>query len=171
MPRYVAFLRGVSPMNLRMADLRRCLEDSGFGRVVTVRSSGNVAFDTSLRTEDAVVEGLARAMDAHLAQGFFTLVRAQRALQELVAADPFEALVLPPLAKRLVSFLPEPPQPVPALPIEAAGASILAVRGRDVLSMYLPNPQGPEFMKLIEQAFGTDITTRTWDSVRKCAEA
>ena len=33
MPRYVAFLRGVSPMNARMADLRRCFEVAGFGNV------------------------------------------------------------------------------------------------------------------------------------------
>jgi hypothetical protein len=27
------------------------------------------------------------------------------------------------------------------------------------------------FMSLIEKAFGTEITTRTWDTVRKCAAA
>src|SRR5512145_3139423 len=42
--RYVAFLRGVSPMNLRMADLKRCLEDEGFKDVRTLLSSGNVVF-------------------------------------------------------------------------------------------------------------------------------
>lgn len=30
MPRYVAFLRGVSPMNLKMPDLKHCLENAGF---------------------------------------------------------------------------------------------------------------------------------------------
>ena len=45
MARYVAFLRGVSPMNARMADLRRSFEAAGFANVVTVLSSGNVVFD------------------------------------------------------------------------------------------------------------------------------
>jgi len=44
MPRYVAFLRGVSPMNLKMADLKACFEKMGFTDVRTVLSSGNVVF-------------------------------------------------------------------------------------------------------------------------------
>lgn len=43
--RYAALLRGVSPMNCRMADLRRALEAAGFENVVTVLSSGNAVFD------------------------------------------------------------------------------------------------------------------------------
>ena len=44
MPRYVAFLRGVSPMNAKMAELKRCFEHAGFEEVKTVLSSGNVVF-------------------------------------------------------------------------------------------------------------------------------
>jgi hypothetical protein len=32
-------------------------------------------------------------------------------------------------------------------------------------------PKGPVFMSLLERTFGTDITTRTLDTVRKCASA
>jgi hypothetical protein len=39
MPRYVAFLRGVSPMNASMTELARCLETAGFD-VKTVLASG-----------------------------------------------------------------------------------------------------------------------------------
>jgi hypothetical protein len=42
MRRYVAFLRGVNPMNAKMAELRRCFETAGFTDVRTVLSSGNV---------------------------------------------------------------------------------------------------------------------------------
>ena len=34
-----------------------------------------------------------------------------------------------------------------------------------------PNPRGPVFMTLLERLFGTEATTRTWDTVRKCAAA
>jgi uncharacterized protein (DUF1697 family) len=44
MPRYVAFLRGVSPMNASMPALKRCFEATGFTDVRTLLSSGNVAF-------------------------------------------------------------------------------------------------------------------------------
>jgi uncharacterized protein (DUF1697 family) len=45
MPRYLAFLRGVSPMNAKMSELKRCFEAAGYTDVKTVLSSGNVAFD------------------------------------------------------------------------------------------------------------------------------
>jgi uncharacterized protein (DUF1697 family) len=44
MRRYAALLRGVSPANARMDDLRRAFEAAGFGDVRTVLSSGNVLF-------------------------------------------------------------------------------------------------------------------------------
>ena len=40
-----------------------------------------------------------------------------------------------------------------------------------VFSAYVPGPRGPVFMTLIEKTFGTALTTRTWDTVRKCAAA
>ncbi|HEX5123431.1 MAG TPA: hypothetical protein VFV97_09295 [Rhodanobacteraceae bacterium] len=41
----------------------------------------------------------------------------------------------------------------------------------EVFSPYLPNPRGPVFMTLIEKTFGAGVTTRTRDTVRKCAAA
>jgi uncharacterized protein (DUF1697 family) len=46
--RYVAFLRGVTPQNAGMADLKRCFESAGFGEVRTVLASGNVVFSSGL---------------------------------------------------------------------------------------------------------------------------
>ena len=43
--RYAAFLRGVSPMNAKMPELKRAFEAAGFGDVKTLLSSGNVVFD------------------------------------------------------------------------------------------------------------------------------
>jgi len=54
MPRYVAFLRGVSPSNARMADLKRAFEIAGFSEVRTLLSSGNVVFDAPSGTARAL---------------------------------------------------------------------------------------------------------------------
>jgi hypothetical protein len=35
----------------------------------------------------------------------------------------------------------------------------------------VPNANGPVFMTLLERTFGKDITTRTLDTVQKCARA
>jgi uncharacterized protein (DUF1697 family) len=80
MPQYVAFLRGVSPANAKMTDLKACFEKMGF---------------TNVR--------------------------------------------------------------------------ILTLQGDEVFTAYIPNERGPIFMTLIEKQFGKHVTTRTWDTVKKCA--
>ncbi|MFL5275881.1 MAG: hypothetical protein ACJ79T_05380, partial [Myxococcales bacterium] len=58
----------------------------------------------------------------------------------------------------------------PSLPAELDGARILAIDGRNIFSAYVSSPKGPVFMTLIEKTFGKDVTTRTWDTVRKVAK-
>jgi len=50
--RYAAFLRGVSPMNLKMPALKACLEAAGLTDVRTLLSSGNAVF-SARRTSTA----------------------------------------------------------------------------------------------------------------------
>jgi hypothetical protein len=57
------------------------------------------------------------------------------------------------------------------LPLEMDGARIVAIEGREIFSVYVPSPRGPAFMRLIEKTFGKNITTRTWDTVARCAKA
>lgn len=167
MPRYAAFLRGVSPMNAKMPELKRAFEKAGFDEVRTVLSSGNVVF-SARAASDAVLQRRAEAaMKEHLGRSFPTIVRAVDELKALLAEDPFAQHRLPPAAKRIVTFLREAPARAPsALPTQD-GASILEVKGREVFSAYLPTPKGPVFMTLIEKTFGKEVTTRTWDTVKK----
>ena len=51
MPRYIALLRGVSPMNCKMPELKAAFENAGFSNVKTLLSSGNVAFDARSASE------------------------------------------------------------------------------------------------------------------------
>ena len=171
MPRYVALLRGVSPMNAKMPELKRCFEDAGFGNVRTLLSSGNVAFDSPKRSELALARKLETAMARSLNRSFWTVVRPASHLQALTEADPFASLKLPANAKKVVTFLREPPAAQLALPLEKNGARILAMRGLEILTAYTPQPGNPAFMALLERTFGGEITTRTWDTVRKCAAA
>ncbi|MDE1898641.1 MAG: DUF1697 domain-containing protein [Xanthomonadaceae bacterium] len=171
MPRYLAFLRGVSPMNARMSELKRCFEAAGFTGVRTVLSSGNVAFDARAASEAALERRIEAAMATHLDRSFHTIVRPTDALHALIEATPYAVFDLPTNAKRVVTFLRDPPTANLSLPIELDGAGILAMHGREVFSAYVPNPRGPVFMTLIEKTFGTDVTTRTWDTVGKCAKA
>ena len=171
MPRYVAFLRGVGPMNAKMPELKRCFEQAGFGNVKTVLASGNVVFDSRAGSELALARRIEAAMDKHLDRNFYTIVRSVDALRALIEADPYKAFRLQADAKRIVTFLRQPRKPTPALPAEVEGARILAVDGSEIFTAYVPQPGNPVFMRLIEKTFGAKITTRTWDTVKKCAAA
>jgi uncharacterized protein (DUF1697 family) len=171
MPRYVAFLRGVSPMNASMPALKAAFEAAGFTNVRTLLSSGNVAFDARSASPAALERRAEKAMASGLGHGFRAIVRSADALQRFLAADPFAEFDLPPQAKRVVTFLRSPATLAIELPIERDGASILRCAGSEVLSAYVAGPKGPVFMSLLERTFGTEITTRTLDTVRKCASA
>ncbi len=171
MPRYVAFLRGVSPMNAKMAELKSCFEMAGFTDIKTVLSSGNVAFDARTTSEAVLVRKAEATMTKQLGRTFYTIVRPANVLRELLEVDPYAAFRLPANAKRVVTFLRERHTEKLTLPIEVDGARILAINDREIFTAYVPNPRGPVFMTLIEKTFGNNVTTRTWDTVKKCAKA
>ena len=171
MPRYAALLRGVSPMNAKMPQLKACFEAAGFTHVKTLLSSGNVVFDSRAASGSAVERKAEAAMQEHLGRTFYTIVRRVDDLQDMLGADPYAKFKLAANDKRVVTFLREKPTATLKLPLEFEGARILAVTGREIFSAYVPQANNPAFMALIEKTFGKEVTTRTWDTVRKCAAA
>jgi uncharacterized protein (DUF1697 family) len=170
--RFAAFLRGVSPMNAKMPELKRCFEDAGFEAVKTVLSSGNVVFDARAAPVASLQRQAEAAMQKRLGRTFLTIVRPVASLQAILDGDPYSDFRLPAGAKRVVTFLRAKAKAAPlALPIELDGARILCAKGGEIFSAYLPSPRGPVFMTLIEKSYGRDVTTRTWDTVRKVARS
>lgn len=170
MKRYVAFLRGVSPMNAKMAELKRVFEKAGFSDVKTVLGSGNVVFSAERGSEASLARRSEELMRAKLAHPFAATVRSVESLERLIARDPFANFELPPKAKRVVTFLFSPSRARLALPIEFEDAVILERKGSEVFSAYVPGPKGPTFMRLIEKTFGKEVTTRTWETVLKVSK-
>jgi len=169
MPRYAALLRGVSPMNAKMPELKRAFENAGFDEVRTVLGSGNVVFNARAASDAALQRKAEAAMQEHLGRTFLTIIRSIDELHALLALDPFAQYRLPPASKRIVTFLREAPARAPSTLPDQDGARILQVKGREVFTAYLPTPKGPVFMTLIEKTFGAAVTTRTWDTVKKVA--
>lgn len=171
MPRYVALLRGVSPLNAKMPELKACFESAGFTNVRTVLSSGNVVFD-SVQTSQTDLEAMAeKAMQRSLGRAFYTIVRGVTELQALLACDPYAEHGIPSDAKRVISFFREAPHPKVKLPLAQDLASVFLIKGREAFTAYRPVEKGPVFMTLIEKAFGKEVTTRTLETVAKCAAA
>lgn len=171
MPRYIAFLRGVSPTNLQMSQLRDCLEASGFSEVKTVLSSGNAAFNAGKQSTTALERRVEKVLRDSVGREFHTIVRAVADLERLIAEDPFQNHALPRGAKRVVTFYRKVPTDKAELPPERGGARILEIRKHEAFSAYVPNPKGPVFMQLIKDTLGVSVTTRTWETVLKCARA
>jgi uncharacterized protein (DUF1697 family) len=158
-------------MNARMPALKACFESAGFSNVRTLLSSGNVAFDAHASSMSTLERHAEAAMQSGLGRSFITIVRPQTALQALVASEPFAAFQLSPSSKPLVLFLRKPAELSLDLPIHRGDASILAFNGSEALCAYVPGANASGFMGLLERSFGKTITTRTLDTVRKCARA
>ncbi len=171
MPRFVAFLRGVGPLNAKMPDLKRCFESAGFTDVKTVLASGNVVFDARSSTLASLERRCEAQMQARLGASFFTIVRRVDMLRDLLDTDPYAGFGVAPDAKRVVSFLRAPAAPRIALPLRLGDAHVHGIVGTEVFTSYLPSQNDPVFMRLIEKAFGATVTTRTWDTIGKCAAA
>jgi len=150
-----------------MPELKKCFEVAGFTDVKTLLSSGNVVFGAREVSQASLQRKIEVAMERHLGSTFLTIVRPLDALHALLASDPYKAFRIAPGAKRIVTFLRDRPKSPVVLPNPLDGARILCVQGTEVFSAYVPSPRGPVFMRLIEKTFGADVTTRTWDTVRK----
>jgi uncharacterized protein (DUF1697 family) len=157
------------PTNAKMSELKQAFEAAGFTEVKTLLASGNVVFSAP-RASDAIFQQKAEAaMTKRLGRTFLTIVRPVDVLREMLASDPYQGFQLPPDAKRIVTFLRERPASSLTLPAELHGARILAVDGNNVFSAYVRTPKGPVFMTLINKTFGSEQTTRTWETVTKVA--
>ena len=167
MRRYAAFLRAVSPMNAKMPELKRSFEAAGFADVNTVLSSGNVIFGAAAASNAALEQRAEAAMEKELGRSFLVVVRSLDDLRAILASDPWNAFRLPVGAKRVVTFLRHTPRSKLSLPIAIDGARILCVKSRAVFTAYVPSKSGAVFMRLIEKTFGSEVTTRTWDTIRK----
>ena len=173
MPQYVAFLRGVSPMNLAMTVLKATLEHAGFAEVRTLLSSGNAVFAAKEQKAEVLEGKIEKALTSKLGMSFMTFVRPVAELRAMLESDPYAAFQLSPDAKRVVTFTRQRFSAAAAkklaLPIELDGARILAVQNGEIFSAYVRSAQGPVFMSLLEKTVGKEITTRTWNTVKKAA--
>jgi uncharacterized protein (DUF1697 family) len=171
MARYAALLRGVSPMNCKMPELKMALEQAGFTDVKTVISSGNAVFTVRKASEESLQKRCEAAFGKYLIKPFMTIVRSIDDLEALIASNPYKGFERPANAKRDVTFLRTAPRSMPKLPVDLRGARICTIEDRVVFSFHVPQDMDPAFMELIEKTFGKDVTTRTWETVERIVKA
>jgi uncharacterized protein (DUF1697 family) len=171
---YVALLRGINlgaRNKVSMQDLRALFADLGAEDVATYVQSGNVVFrsaDSPGKLTDAIEKRIRRDLSLDVT----VLVRTQRQLAKLVAANPFADDVSD-LTKLHVTFLADKPDQarVRKLDPTLSEPDELCVIGQEV---YLHCPNGYGRSKLsnayFEKQLDVRATTRNWRTVTKLAE-
>lgn len=169
MPRYVALLRGIMPMNPdhRMEKLRAVFEELGFDHVQSVIASGNIIFDTE-RTDVRQLEAdIEAALCAKNGDETATIVRTKTEIQKLIAADPFKTVDSPKQHRPNVTFFQQAPDHV-RLPKNDHGLTSYGVVDHAFCyTVDMASTGTPEAMVTLEREFGKTITTRTWGTVEK----
>jgi uncharacterized protein (DUF1697 family) len=175
MTTYVALLRAVNlgPRNqIAMSDLRDLLTKLEFVGVRSLLQSGNLVFQTSLRTR-AEVERLLEAETAQrldLHTDFF--VRTAEEWKRIIARNPFRDEAERDPAHLVVMFLKSVPivKDVEALQLSITGPESVRADGRQAYIVY-PNGIGRSRLTntLIEKRLVIRGTGRNWNTVQKLA--
>jgi uncharacterized protein (DUF1697 family) len=169
MTEYLAFLRGINVGGhgaVTMENLKKAFEACGFKDVKTIATSGNLAFSAAM-AEAAVVQKAQAALKKRLGRETPVHVRSRDELRKMVRGDPYKGFEILEDAKRVITFLDASAKTALKLPHHQDGATILHVKDGVAYSAYVRSPKGAVFMKVLEQAFGKNITTRTWDMINR----
>lgn len=172
---YVAFLRGINVGGhaaITMAGLKAVFEKLGFSNVRTVLASGNVVFEAPLADE----KGLRVEIESGLKKAFkrkvHVLLRRRDDLVKLRSAGPFKRIGASPDVQLYVTFLDDGAKtPAIKIPYATPGNElrIIGATASEVFSVVsLGKGMGtPELMAILEKEFGSDLTTRNWNTVLK----
>ncbi len=170
---FVAFLRGINVgghHKVPMAELRKEMEKMGFEKVVTLLNSGNIVFDAI--AED--LEELEKTIEGHLEKTFGfpipTIIRKAEMIDGLLKDNPFKDKVLTKEVRFYISFLKKEPKTDLDLPWRSADTSyeIIRVSNKNILSILdLSISKTPKAMKVLEEYFGKNITTRNWNTIKR----
>jgi uncharacterized protein (DUF1697 family) len=169
---YIAFLRGINVGGntlIRMEALKAAFAGMGLRRVRTVLASGNVVFETDQAERGALNQEIQAMLKAAFGFDIAVILRTGAEISALIAADPFKEVAVTPNTRLHVTFLADAPAsrlPLPYLSPDR-GYGIVRIFDREVCSFVeLSAEHGtPELMKLIEQVFGRQLTTRTWNTI------
>lgn len=171
MTKYVALLRGISPLNpnMRNEKLREVFVKLGFENVKTVISTGNVIFETDAAAA-SLEEMIEDAIFRRLGFKSSTIVRSESQLNGLVTKDIFKGYEHTKEINLAVTFLKrKPTATLSSMRMsESTGYKILGMYDQAVFSVVdLTGTKTPLIMSRLEKEFGKEITTRTWKTVER----
>ena len=172
MTQYVALPRGINAGHrMKMADLRAVFESLGYDRVRTVLASGNVLFEAKRTAEATLVRDLEKALNATFGARIPVVIRTRAELERLADAKPFAKVTLG-TQDATVRDVPEDEATEGTQAPEGKGYEVLGILERTVCSVVdLSGASSPDLMRVLDQEFGNEVTTRGWPTVERVLRA
>jgi uncharacterized protein (DUF1697 family) len=175
---YVAFLRGVNNIGsktVKMDELKRIFEETGFQKVKTILASGNIAFETSISETDTISTKLESQLEKKLGYKVAVVLRTFRELDLLVKSNPFSQIKITPRTKLFLTLLSEKPISRLKVPYKSPDNDFIVMRiiGNEIFSVVylLPNKRPYRIISFLENKFGKKITNRNWNTILKIVNA
>lgn len=174
--RWGAFLRGINlgKRQMKMAELKTCLEAAGFTDVKTVLASGNVHLSAD-GSETAVKAKLEKAIADHFGFAVGVVLRSEQELEAMRAGHPFDGLdPQADLTRHVLMFdqnLPEGTH----IEDRPGDTEILRIDARDIYIAAYKQPHGrytehvEEVLKPLYTRLGKGVldTMRNWNTIEK----
>ncbi|MDQ3193556.1 MAG: DUF1697 domain-containing protein [Bacteroidota bacterium] len=172
MTKFIAFLRGINVggnRSVKMEELKKTFESSGFKNVKTVLASGNVIFETKQSNTTAISKKIEDDLKMDFGIEINVMIRSIEELKSLADADPFKGIDVTPETRLYVTFTSEKFKSKLKIPYETPDKNfkILRVTDNDVCSVLTLTPENKtvELMGIIEKEFGKKVTTRNWNTI------
>ncbi|MEO6695641.1 MAG: DUF1697 domain-containing protein [Ignavibacteria bacterium] len=174
MSKYAAFLRGINVGGhkpVKMDELKKALELTGFKNVKTLLASGNILFETSKMPTYKLSKKIDEALEKKFEFKIPVIVRTLEELQELSDSDPFKGIEVTPQTRLYITFLSEEVKSNLKIPYESPEKNfkIIHVTKNEICSVLTLTPESKtvELMGVLEKEFGKNVTTRNWNTIIK----
>lgn len=170
--RYAAFLKAINVggHTVTMESLRAILSKAGFKNVETVIASGNVLFEASSSSAAKMEKEMAAALASKLGYAVPTFVRTLRELEDACLKLPFKPTVVAKAKTINVGFLDKPlgAEALAKLAEHNTALDSFHAKGREFFWLSMTGMSESPFFKVrFDKAFGSDITMRNLNTVRK----
>lgn len=153
-----------------MAQLKEVFVRLGFTNITTLLNSGNVVFFGPNQPTTTIEKTIATALEDEFSFSIPVFIFRGDALVELDESKIFGSADPPKSIKRYVTFLISEPRGDSRPPKAscAEGFSIVQVQGKMVFSTVdSSSAETIGAMKVLEQFYGKEVTTRNWNTVKK----
>jgi uncharacterized protein (DUF1697 family) len=173
MATYVALIRGINVgghKQVAVSDLRDLLSRLGFANPRSLLQSGNLVFDCSSRSAQALERLLEAESVNRLGLDAAFFVRTAAEWGSVIARNPFPKEAERDPGHFVVQFLKEAPSAADLKALRAAitGREVVRVHGREAY-VYYPDGIGRSRLTstLLERKLATRATGRNWNTVLK----